>query len=97
MSGGGPNNANRCARPGTLDAAISVLLLFVLDTNATNTLDKSESLTRTTWYINGRGRRRSQSQAREAVSEPDAAGQRVRGDSLASQTGSKRPSHCRQH
>jgi hypothetical protein len=35
MSGGGPNNANRSARSGTLGAAISVLLLFFLDTNAT--------------------------------------------------------------
>src|SRR6516165_6969384 len=57
MSGGGPNSANRCARPGTLGAAISVLLLVVLDTNATNTLDQSESPTRTILYINGRGMR----------------------------------------
>ena len=57
MSGGGPNSPNRCTRSGTLGAAISVLLLFVLDTNATNTLDKSESPTRTILYINGRGMR----------------------------------------
>ena len=34
-SGGGPNSANRCARLRTLGAAISVLLLLCLDTNAT--------------------------------------------------------------
>src|SRR6478609_7221391 len=35
MSKGAPNSAKRCAQLGTLGAAISVLLLLCLDTNAT--------------------------------------------------------------
>jgi hypothetical protein len=45
MSEGGPNSANRSTGPGTVGAAISVLLLFVRGTDATNTLDKGESPT----------------------------------------------------
>ena len=54
MSGGGPNNANRCARSGTLGAAISVLLLFVLDTNAT--LRSTKRITDTNDIIHQRSR-----------------------------------------
>src|SRR5215475_5587156 len=44
MSGGGPNNANRCARSGTLGAAIFVLLLFVRGIDVTKNANRRRDI-----------------------------------------------------
>jgi hypothetical protein len=55
---------------------ISVLPLFVLDTNATTTLDRNESPTRTILYINGRDMRAPSNAGTETKRDP-VAGKRA--------------------
>src|SRR5262249_16163237 len=80
MSRGRPNSANRCVQPGTLDAAISVLLLLFLDTNAAARSTERITYTRRYYTIDNSGRPWQRAPRRRAASRALAGSRSAPGE-----------------